>query len=47
VFCRYPMRSNQPEVVAALRDAGVKVSDRLLMTPSGPAPAAGDSAFLI
>jgi hypothetical protein len=47
VFCRYPMRSNQPDIVAALREAGIKVPERLLMTTSGAPSAAGGSAFLI
>jgi hypothetical protein len=36
VFCRYPMRGRDPDIVAALGKAGVAVSDRLF--PPAPNP---------
>jgi hypothetical protein len=54
VFCRFPMRGRHPDVVAAIRGAGVSISDRLLAVPTKPLqheppqprPISGD-AFLI
>jgi hypothetical protein len=47
VFCRYPMRSHQPDIVAALRNAGVRLSERLLTGSCGDIPRSADPAFLV
>ncbi len=48
VFCRYPFAVRQPDVVAALRAAGIKVSDRLVAgAPRDPNADKREDAFLI
>jgi DNA-binding NtrC family response regulator len=48
VFCRYPFATRQPDIVAALRSAGVRVADWLIGAASQDAKADdGDDAFLV
>jgi hypothetical protein len=48
VFCRYPFATRQPEIVTALRMAGITVPDRLIgAVAQDPQAGDGDDALLI